>query len=229
MQEKKLRAWRYVLARLRPYTGSYSSRAMRRWVKCVSIDDDGCWIWTGPRGGGHDGGGPSFEWTVAFHHTKKGSAFWFMLRHWFPDVASRYTVGTPTYQICGKTMCVCPLCRRVRDAKHSIHNHKLTAEQVRGILYEPPDTPTAHLARKYEISPRTVANIRSGRSWKHVPDPRYLIPRHNPHMSEEDARAILAAKGLKSAVEVAKAYGVTDTHVRNIWAGRRRPELQHGG
>ena len=152
-------------------------RCEERFMRYVNKAESGCWLWTGNRKTfGYDYG---LFFTGRRGHTMSAHrASWELFRGEIPS-------GLCVLHTCDIPRCVNPghlflgtvkdnvrdMFQKGRQSKQrGEHNHNatLTAEQAANIRRDP--RRNYLVAREYGVSWSTVADIKRGRSWKHLPN-----------------------------------------------------------
>jgi hypothetical protein len=138
------------------------AKPRRQWFLRVSHEPSGCWIWHGKCVTVRGKRFPVFEY-------EKGgpriSAFWWMLREWFPQFEDRDDGPRHSYPTCGDSQCISPVHRKVIKP---IHRTKLTPDLVLAIYRQKGETPRTSTSVEFGISESTVTRIWHGRLWNDV-------------------------------------------------------------
>jgi transposase len=105
------------------------NRLRLRWLECVEVDKDGCWIWTGQHGG-RNLAYPQFH---AAGQNPAAAFSWF-LKLWYPHGLRELTRGWRS-RTCGKRSCVRPACASGLGRKGAPQGPRRDWTQARA-LYE---------------------------------------------------------------------------------------------
>lgn len=139
------------------------ARQRRNWLRRVKRQPDGCWVWTGPTIN-RPNRAPILVYYVrpaGRHEVTKGryrSAYWWMIREWFPEHDSRIHI---THMTCGNKLCLSPLHRR--SGSGAVRT-KLTDEQAVEIYRQRYERSLNSLANEFGVTRRLVMLIWTGRS-----------------------------------------------------------------
>lgn len=151
----------------------------RRFLNMITVDQDGCWVWLGPRNRANRNL-PTFQATWAHGRPQRpGNPFLWLIQEWFPGEMERLRgVQYRSEATCGKTSCIRPQCRKAgynhlltipvqdRPMKRS-----LTPDLVRWIRAERRQGRSyASLAAELKVDHMTVWRAGQGETYKWVED-----------------------------------------------------------
>lgn len=80
--------------------------------------------------------------------------------------------------------------------------------------------PGTELAKRYNISPTTICDIKNGKTWTHITGAKRVMKTDIP-----DETVLSIFKDKSSSYNAAKKYGVSASYVRSIRNGSRRSDI----
>lgn len=187
-------AYRYLVARVDKFPTAYLTTGeiqklrvrRRRWLEMVTVDEDGCWIWIGPK---HSRSGyPIFSASTRRRPVSTAqSAFMWMLEQWIPDQVGNTKIGNRvgkdlrrTVARCRKILCVRPSCRQTgfdrqrhrADPRQRRTTRAMTEEQVHEARrrFARGDRPI-HIAEDFGVPAQAVRDLKRGTTWKWLETP----------------------------------------------------------
>lgn len=229
-RERQHALWETVVLNT-PRDGSQRiNRARQRWLTYVKLDADGCWMWTGTlsRQGYAVFGWSEWDPQKGLYRPSR-SAFWFLIRNWFPERYWPNHLGNKASEtLCGKRLCVSPLCRKLVPYSRMLYRKStLTPEQVVEIRHS--DLPATELAAWYGVTRKAITDIVFGRKWKTVGGPIREYHRGRKLTDAQAAEIYRLRNHTRSATRVGNAYGVDARSVRRIWEGKTYRNITQEG